>query len=109
MKFIYIGGVEFDGSPLPAEVIVHGVSFLRGAITELPASACRTPDIYAHVCRKLAAHPHFQAVPDPMVAIAPLSEDDAVQLVENVLDAPVPKKRGRPRKVVADDVADAAE
>lgn len=109
MRFIYIGGTEFDGTPLPAEVIVHGVSFLRGAVTELPASACRTPDIHAHVCRKLSNHPHFQLVPEPMEAVASLSEDEATQLVENVFDAPVPKKRGRPRKVVHDDIADAAE
>ena len=105
MRFIYIGGREFDGTSLPGEVVVHGIAFVLNVPTELPDSVRNADRIRA----KLANHPHFRAVPDPMVAVATLSEEEATQLVENVLDAPAPKKRGRPRKAIADDVADAAE
>lgn len=107
MRFVYIGGKEFDGTSLPGEVVVHGVSFVLNVPTELPDSV-RNADM---VRAKLANHPHFKVVPDPMVAVAALSEDEAVQLVQNVFDAPIPKKRGRPRKeptTLAEDM-DAAE
>jgi hypothetical protein len=105
MRFIYIGGREFDGTSLPGEVVVHGVSFVLNVPTELPDSV-RNADI---VRAKLRNHPHFRAVPDPMEAVATLTEDEFEQLVQNVLDVPAPKRRGRPRKAVADNVTDAAQ
>ena len=38
MRFIYIGGREFDGTSLPGKVVVHGVSFVLNVPTELPDS-----------------------------------------------------------------------
>lgn len=103
MRFMYIGGTEFDGTPLPSELVVQGVVFACNVPTELPDSVRNLE----HIRAKLMNHKHFQVVPDPMVAVAQLSEEEATQLVENVFDAPAPKKRGRPRK--APDMADAAE
>lgn len=100
MKFIYIGGLQTDGTSLPAETTAFGICFLCNVVTDVTD---------AHAVAKLAKHPHFRVVPDPMVAVAALSGNEMVQLVENVFDAPIPKKRGRPRKAVVDDVADAAE
>lgn len=100
MRFIYIGGVQTDGTPMPAETTAFGINFACNVVTEVTD---------AHVIAKLSNHPHFRTVPEPMEAVAALSEDEATQLVENVLEAPAPKKRGRPRKVVASDIADAAE
>lgn len=103
MRFMYIGGTEFDGTPLPSEVVVQGIVFACNVPTELPDSVRN----YEYLRTKLMNHRHFQVVPDPMVAVAQLSEEEATQLVENVFDAPAPKKRGRPRKTT--DISDAAE
>jgi hypothetical protein len=94
MKFIYIGGKEFDGTALPGECVVRGVRFEQNVPTAFPDDM---PDLEAAEA-KLKAHRFFR-----------VAEEVAEEMVENVFDAAVPKKRGRPRKVIADDVGEAAE
>lgn len=95
MRFVYVGGVEFDGTPLPGEVTMYGIVFAQNVPTELPDTVRNAEQVR----NKLSNHAHFRTVGDPMEAVAPLSEEEMTQLVENVLTTPAPKKRGRPPKL----------
>lgn len=105
MRFVYLPGAA------PATTVAFGVAFDANVPVDVTPALFPNAAAYDHAVRKLSLNAHFRVVPDPMVAVATLSEDEATQLVENVLDAPAPKKRGRPRKeatVIAEDM-DAAE
>ena len=105
MRFVYLPG------DAPATTVAFGVVFDANVPVDVTPAMFPSAAAYDHAIRKLAHNGYFASVPDPMVAVAALSEDEAVQLVENVFDAPVPKKRGRPRKeptIIAEDM-DAAE
>lgn len=93
MRFVY----HPDDSS-PACTVAFGVAFDANVPRDVTPELFTTREAYEHAIRKLSINRFFKAVPDPMVAVAPLSEDEATQLVENVFDAPIPKKRGRPAK-----------
>lgn len=99
MRFVYLPGDS------PATTVAFGLSFDANVPREVQPAMFTSSQAYAHAIAKLSNNRFFKVVPDPMVAVAALSEDDATQLVENVLDAPTPKKRGRPPKAltVADE------
>ena len=81
MRFIYLGGTEFDEAEMPAAVTMFGVKFVEGVPAEV------TND---HAIKKLKANKFFREV------------DDREGAVE-VLEAAKPK-RGRPPKAsVADE------
>lgn len=85
MLIRFTGGT-LDVADLPDETTVYGIIF--------PRNQWVTVD-NAHAIAKLKAHPLFEAMDE---------EADTV-MVENVFDAPRPK-RGRPRKVVANEAAE---
>lgn len=82
MRFVYLGGTEFDDSEMPAAVTMFGVKFVEGVPAEV------TND---HAIRKLKANKFFKEV------------DDREGAVE-VLEAQKPK-RGRPAKPILADEA----
>lgn len=92
MRFVYLPGDS------PATTVAFGLSFDANVPREVEPAMFTSSQAYAHAIAKLSNNRFFKALPDPMVAVAALSEDEATQLVENVLDAPIPKKRGRPAK-----------
>lgn len=99
MRFIYIGGVEFDDTPLPSAVTMYGVKFIETVPTDVLPGMFRDSAAFNHAIAKLKGNKYFEAV------------DDSEGTVE-VLEAPK-AKRGRPAKVVMADeaviVEDAAE
>lgn len=100
MRFVYLPG------DAPATTVAFGVVFDANVPVDVTPAMFPNAAAYDHAIRKLAHNGYFASVPDPMVAVAALSEDEATQLVENVLAAPIPKKRGRPAKppaIITDD------
>ncbi len=99
MRFTYLGGVDFDETPLPSAVVMFGVKFIETVPTDVLPNMFRDDAAFQHAIKKLKANKFFQAV------------DDSEGAVE-VLDAPK-AKRGRPAKVIMADeaviVEDAAE
>jgi hypothetical protein len=99
MRFIYIGGVEFDETPMPSAVTMYGVKFIETVPTDVLPSMYKTKQEFDHAVMRLKANKYFEAV------------NDAPGTLE-VLDAPK-AKRGRPAKpVFAEDITpieDAAE
>lgn len=99
MRFTYLGGVEFDETPLPSAVVMYGIKFIETVPTDVLPNMFRDDAAFQHAIKRLKANKFFQAV------------DDSEGAVE-VLDAPKPK-RGRPAKVIVADeaviVEDAAE
>ena len=99
MRFIYIGGVEFDETPMPSAVTMYGVKFIETVPTDVLPGMFRDTTAFNHAISKLKSSKYFQTV------------NDAEGAVE-VPDAPK-AKRGRPAKVVMADeaviVEDAAE
>lgn len=99
MRFTYIGGVDFDETPLPSAVVMFGVRFIETVPTDVLPSMFRDDAAFQHAIKKLKTNKFFQAV------------DDSEGAVE-VLEAPK-AKRGRPAKVIVADeaviVEDAAE
>lgn len=99
MRFIYIGGVEFDETPMPSAVTMYGVKFIETVPTDVLPGMFRTDEAFKHAIGKLKTSKYFQTV------------DDSEGAVE-VLEAPK-AKRGRPAKpVFAEDITpieDAAE
>lgn len=99
MRFTYLGGVDFDETPLPSAVVMFGVRFIETVPTDVLPNMFRDDAAFQHAIKKLKANKFFQAV------------DDSEGAVE-VLEAPK-AKRGRPAKVIMADeaviVEDAAE
>ena len=99
MRFTYLGGVDFDETPLPSAVVMFGVKFIETVPTDVLPNMFRDDAAFQHAIKKLKANKFFQAV------------DDSEGAVE-VLEAPK-AKRGRPAKVIMADeaviVEDAAE
>lgn len=98
-RFIYVGGVEFDDTPMPSAVTMYGVKFIETVPTDVLPGMFRDSAAFNHAIAKLKGNKYFQTV------------DDSEGAVE-VLEAPK-AKRGRPAKVVMADeaviVEDAAE
>jgi len=98
-RFVYLGGVEFDDTPMPSAVTMYGVKFIETVPTDVLPGMFRTDEAFKHAISKLKTSKYFQTV------------DDSEGAVE-VLEAPK-AKRGRPAKVVMADeaviVEDAAE
>lgn len=98
-RFVYNGGEEFDGTPMPSAVTAFGVKFIETVPTDVLPHMFRDDAAFQHAIKKLRLNKYFSEV------------NDAEGAVE-VLDAPKPK-RGRPaRQVVAEEaqiVEDAAE
>ena len=99
MRFTYIGGVDFDETPLPSAVVMFGIKFIETVPTDVLPNMFRDDAAFQHAIKKLKVNKFFQAV------------DDSEGAVE-VLEAPK-AKRGRPAKVIMADeaviVEDAAE
>lgn len=99
MRFTYLGGVDFDETPLPSAVVMFGVKFIETVPTDVLPNMFRDDAAFQHAIKKLKVNKFFQAV------------DDSEGAVE-VLEAPK-AKRGRPAKVIMADeaviVEDAAE
>ena len=99
MRFTYIGGVDFDETPLPSAVVMFGIKFIETVPTDVLPGMFRDDAAFQHAIKKLKVNKFFQVV------------DDSEGAVE-VLEAPK-AKRGRPAKtIVADEaviVEDAAE
>jgi hypothetical protein len=85
MLIRFTGGT-LDVADLPDETTAYGITFPRNQWVNVDN---------AHALSKLKGHPLFEAMDE---------EADTV-MVENVFDAPKPK-RGRPRKVVADEAGE---
>jgi hypothetical protein len=85
MLIRFTGGT-LDVADLPDVTTVYGITFPRNQWVNVDNP---------HALSKLKAHPLFEAMDE---------EADTV-MVQNVFDAPKPK-RGRPRKVVADEAAE---
>jgi hypothetical protein len=91
MRFVYIGGPASDGETPPAETSVFGLTFALNEPLEITRDMFPAQSEFDYVIRKLSGNPCFAAV---------LSAEEAdVQMVQNVFDAPAPKRRGRPPKV----------
>lgn len=99
MRFTYLGGVDFDETPLPSAVVMFGVKFIETVPTDVLPGMFRDDAAFQHAIKKLKANKFFRAV------------DDSEGAVE-VLEAPK-AKRGRPVKVIMAEeaviVEDAAE
>jgi len=91
MRFTYLGGVDFDETPLPSAVVMFGVKFIETVPTDVLPNMFRDDAAFQHAIKKLKANKFFQAV------------DDSEGAVE-VLEAPK-AKRGRPAKVIMADEA----
>ena len=98
-RFIYLGGVENDGTMMPSAVVMFGVKFIETLPTEVLPRMFQDDAAFQHAVKKLKGNQFFQYV------------DDSEGAVE-VLEAPK-AKRGRPPKVVMAEeaviVEDAAE
>lgn len=93
MRFVYLPG------DAPATTVAFGVVFDANVPVDVTPAMFPNAAAYDHAIRKLAHNGFFASVPDPMEAVAPLSEEEVTQLVENVLATPAPKRRGRPPKL----------
>lgn len=91
MRFTYLGGFDFDETPLPSAVVMFGVKFIETLPTDVLPGMFRDDAAFQHAIKKLKANKFFQAV------------DDSEGAVE-VLEAPK-AKRGRPAKVIVADEA----
>lgn len=90
MRFRYIGGLEFDGTEMPAAVTMFTIKFIEGQAIEVTD---------AHAIRKLSGSKFFEQVGDD----EPVSEPE-----------PVAKKTWSRRKKVVEEsdpseIQDAAE
>lgn len=98
-RFIYVGGVEFDETPMPSAVTMYGVKFIETVPTDVLPGMFRDSAAFEYAIKKLQGNKYFEAVNDSEGAV-------------EVLEAPK-AKRGRPAKVVMADeaviVEDAAE
>lgn len=99
MRFIYIGGEENDGTPMPSAVTMFGVKFIETVPTDVLPGMFRDIAAFDHAIRKLKVNKFFQPVND---------EEGTVE----VMEAPKAKRGRPPKQIVAEDaviVEDAAE
>ena len=98
MRFVYLGGTEYDGTEMPASVTIFGIKFIEGVAKDVLPGDFDADAKFQHAISKLKTHQFFQTVNDEPGTL-------------EVLEAPK-AKRGRPAKVVDEDavfVEDAAE
>jgi len=99
MRFVFLGGLEIDGTPALPLCTQFGIRFIEGIPKDVLPENFEDDAAFQHAVKKLKGNQFFKMV------------DDSEGAVE-VLEAPK-AKRGRPAKVVVAEeaviVEDAAE